>query len=97
MVKPLKEIDLRYTPTTCTSHPVATLINTLKNLEKEGANKFKLIFNVDDIPRNIVKFFLAEHGYCIEEESPLDNKSVSILVSKCEKKASTTQNQGSAT
>ncbi|MEL9940501.1 MAG: hypothetical protein QW632_02080 [Ignisphaera sp.] len=81
----MREIDLRYVPASCTSHPVIVLANTLKDLEREGVEKFKLIFNVDDIPVNAIKFFLSKHGYCVEEERPLDNKSMSVLASRCGK------------
>ena len=79
----MREIDLRYVQTSCTSHPVIVLANTLTKLSKEGVSEFKIYFNADDFPENALRFFLSRYSYCIEEQSPLDSKSRVAIVRKC--------------
>lgn len=78
----MKEIDLRYVQTSCISHPVIVLANTLTKLAEEGVKEFKIYFSTDDIPENAMRFFLSKHSYCIEELSPLDDSKSRVVIAR---------------
>jgi len=76
----IKELDLRNTPSSCTSHPVIRLMSILESLAGKDVDKIKVFFNEEDIPRGIMEFILKKRGYLVEEEGKLENGSLFFVV-----------------
>ncbi len=74
-----KEIDLRYTSASCTSHPIVRLSNIIPSLASEGVDEVKIILREDDIPREAMRFFLLKYNYYIERFEELEKGILQVI------------------
>jgi len=74
-----EEVDLRYTPISCTSHPVVRLRNVIGSLVERGVREVRVFFKAEDIPEDIMKLFLSKHGYLVKESRRLDDGSLMFI------------------
>jgi hypothetical protein len=72
----VEEIDLRYVPEGCTSHPAIKLRGFIQNVAERRVEKIKLFFKEEDIPRGIMEFVLRSYGYVVEGEQRLEDGSL---------------------
>jgi hypothetical protein len=77
-----REVDLRNTSVSCTSHPVIKLRSIIDSLIKEGVNEVKIFFRVEDIPEGIMKLILTKNGYIVEESKKLDDGSLMFIAKR---------------
>jgi len=77
-----KEIDLRYTPITCTSHPIIRLSNVVSSLAFEGVDEIRIILREDDIPREALKLFLSKYNYTIDKVEELDGDVLLVIAKR---------------
>jgi len=74
----IEEIDLRYVPASCTSHPVIRLKSLLRSLSERKVATIRIIFRESDIPMGIMEFLLKSHGYIVIEGSRLEDGSIQV-------------------
>ncbi|MEL9940950.1 MAG: hypothetical protein QW348_04765 [Ignisphaera sp.] len=77
-----KEIDLRGVPSSCNSHPIAVLVNSLRSISREEVEEIRIIFNASDIPVNLLRFFLSREGFTVVELVYFDKNAVVAIARK---------------
>jgi hypothetical protein len=78
----VKELDLRYIPASCTSHPIIKLSSLLPSIASEGFDEIRIIFREEDIPENAMKFFLSKYNYFVEEVKRISEGIILMIARK---------------
>jgi len=78
----VEEVDLRFTPEGCTSHPVIKLSQIVPSLALRGVKVAVVHFKEDDIPLSAMKMFLSKYGYSVEEVVRLDDNSLTVIAKR---------------
>ncbi len=75
----VEEVDLRFTPEGCTSHPIIKLSQIVPSLALRGVGIVRVHFREDDIPLAAMKLFLSKYGYSVEEVVRLDDNTLTAI------------------
>jgi len=78
----VKELDLRHVPASCTSHPIIRLSSLLPSIASEGFDEIRIIFREEDIPENVMKFFLSKYNYFVEEVKRISEGVILMIARK---------------
>jgi len=80
-------IDLRFRPSSCTSHPVIALASELSKLPPGEAFAVRLLFSAEDIPVEVAKLYLAKHGFSVKQAKELGGGHVEVLAERASRGA----------